>query len=179
MVLRPHRLVILAASALILVALSTRATEVTYPFEIKGQVTGLTGAAPTQKFKLRGLSFTTDASTRLKHLPTGLANGAFIEVKTRSVAAPFLATKVSGLSESGDDDHEHHRVEKASVEGLVTALTGTTPNFSFTLEGRRVVTSSATLGVALVAPNVHLEAKGPVDSTGTITATKIETEDDD
>ena len=178
MVLRPHRLVILAASALTLVALGTRATEVTYPFEIKGQVTGLSGAAPTQKFKLRGLSFTTDASTRLKHLPTGLANGAFIEVKTRSVAAPFLATKVSGLSESGDD-HEHHRVEKASVEGLVTALTGTTPNFSFTLEGRRVVTSSATMGVALVAPNVHLEAKGPVDSTGTITATKIETEDDD
>jgi len=179
MVLRPHRLVILAASALILVALSTRATEVTYPFEIKGQVTGLTGAAPTQKFKLRGLSFTTDSSTRLKHLPTGLANGAFIEVKTKSVAAPFLATKVSGLSESGDDDREHHRVEKASVEGLVTALTGTTPNFSFTLEGRRVVTSSATMGVALVAPNVHLEAKGPVDSTGTIAATKIETEDHD
>jgi len=178
MVPRPHRPVILAGSALILVALGTRATEVTYPFEIKGQVTGLTGAAPTQKFKVRGLSFTTDASTRLKHLPTGLANGAFIEVKTRSVAAPFLATKVSALSESGDD-HEHHRVEKASVEGLVTALTGTTPNFSFTLEGRRVVTSSTTMGVALVAPNVHLEAKGPVDSTGTIAATKIETEDDD
>lgn len=177
MVLRPHRLVILAASALTLVALSTHATEVTYPFEIKGQVTGLTGTAPTQKFKLRGLSFTTDASTRLKHLPAGLANGAFVEVKTSSVAAPFVVTKVEGLSESGDD--EHHHVEKASVQGLVTALSGTAPNLSFTLEGRRVVTSSATKGVALVAANVRLEAKGPVDSTGTIRATKVETEDDD
>lgn len=173
MVLRPHRLVILAASALALVALSSRAAEVTYPFEIKGQVTGLTGTAPTQKFKLRGLSFTTDVNTRLKHLPTGLANGAFVEVKTSSVAAPFVVTKVEGLSES-----EAH-VEKASAKGSVTALTGTAPNFTFTLAGRRVVTNSATKGFALVAANVRLEAKGPVDSTGTIAATKVETEDDD
>lgn len=152
-------------------------------FEMKGQVTDLSGAPPTQTFKVNGASFTTDQGTQLEHLPAGLVNGAFVQVKTMSTSAPLVATKVEGLNEeSGDsdggDDEEHH-IEKVSVEGFVTDLTGTSPNFSFTLDTRHVVTSSATKGLALVAPNAHLQAKGPVDSTGTIAATKIETENDD
>jgi hypothetical protein len=41
-----------------------------------------------------------------------------------------------------------------------------------------VVTSSATRGLELVAPNAHIEARGLVDSTGTIVAAKISREDD-
>lgn len=151
-------------------------------FEMKGQITDLAGAAPSQTFTVNGAPFTTDPGTQLEHLPAGLANGAFVEVKTSSTSAPLVATKVEGLGEDSGDaegDDEHHHVEKVSVEGFVTDLTGASPNFSFTLDARHVVTSSATQGLSLVAPNAHLEAKGPVDSTGTIAATKIEAEEGD
>ena len=151
-------------------------------FEIKGLITDLSGSPPSQTFKVHGASFTTDANTRIGNLPTGLADSAFVQVKTQSTSSPFLATQVKGLSEGpGDDDgpdHGEHHFQKASVEGFVTDLTGTSPNFSFTLDSKHVVTSSATKGLELVAPNAHIEARGPVDSTGTIVAAKISREDD-
>lgn len=158
-------------------------------FEIKGQITGLSGAPPTQTFTVHGLSFTTDMNTQFDGLSLGLKDSAFVQVKTRSTAAPFLATKVKSLSEESGDDHdsgdhhgagdEDHHIENASVEGFVTGLAGTSPNFTFMLDGKHVVTGSATKGLALVQPNAHIEAKGPVDSTGTIMAAKIEAEGDD
>ena len=64
--------------------------------------------------------------------------------------------------------------DEASVEGFVTGLTGSSPNFSFTLAGTRVTTSSATtVGLSLVHANAHIEAEGPVGSTGEIKATRI------
>jgi hypothetical protein len=151
-------------------------------FEIKGLVTDLGGSPPAQTFKVHGASFATDMNTQIEGLNGGLADSAFVEVKTPSTSAPFLATRVKGLSEDddhegSDDDHEHHHFEKAEVEGFVTGLTGTSPNFSFTLDARHVVTSSATMGLQLVVPNAHIEAKGAVDSTGTIVAAKVSHDD--
>lgn len=146
-------------------------------FEIKGLITDLSGAPPSQTFKVHGASFTTDANTRIDNLPTGLADSAFVQVKTRSTSSPFLATQVKGLSEGPGDadgpDHGEHHFERASVEGFVADLTGTSPNFSFTLDSKHVITSSATRGLELVAPNAHIEVRGPVDSTGTIVAAMI------
>jgi hypothetical protein len=158
-------------------------------FEIKGLVENLAGAAPSQTFTVHGASFTTDMNTRID-LMGGLRDSAFVQVKTQSTTTPFLATQVKDLFADGDGDHgEHgdhdgdfhrggHQVEKASVEGFVSALSGTSPNFSFTLDTKHVVTSSATRGLELVAPNAHIEARGLVDSTGTIVAAKISREDD-
>jgi hypothetical protein len=159
-----------------------------HTFEIKGQILNLTGSSPTQTFMVHGASFTTDMNTRVANLSGGLADSAFVEVKTRSTTSPFLATEVKGLAnrdeDHGDDDdhdgdlhHEGQRVQKAEVEGFVMGLTGTTPNFSFTLDAKHVITNSATRGLELVMANAHIEAKGPVDSTGTIVATKISRED--
>jgi len=158
-------------------------------FEIKGQILNLAGSPPTQTFTVHGASFTTDMNTRIDNLSGGLADSAFVQVKTKSTTSPFLATQVKGLADrdhddhGDDDDHDgdlHHggqRVQKAEVEGFVVDLTGTSPNFSFTLDSKHVITSSATQGLELVMANAHIEAKGPVDSTGTIVAAKISRED--
>jgi hypothetical protein len=161
---------------------TTRAGET---FQIKGLILDLAGSTPTQTFTVHGASFTTDANTRID-LMGGLADSAFVQVKTQSTAAPFLATTVKGLNEGGygdrgdhDGDFHHggHHVESASVEGFVSDLTGTSPNLSFTLDTKPVVTNSATKGLALVVPNAHIEVRGTVDANGTIVAVKISRED--
>lgn len=169
---RPYFLV-LCVSALALLAPASSADQT---LKIKGPITDLRGTAPTQTFKVHGVSFTTNATTQISNLAGGLTNGAIVKVKTRSTTAPFVATRVKGRSaDAGFSEHGDQHVE---AEGLITGLTGTSPNFSFMVGTQRVVTSSATIGLAMVAPNANIEVKGPVDAKGTITATKIEAEDD-
>lgn len=133
-------------------------------FEIKGNITGaVTGTAPNLTFHVNGITVTTNAATQLKDLPAGgLATGLFVEVKTFDNGATLsvLADSVEGTFEDPDVEVEH--AQEASVEGFITGLTGTTPNFSFTLAGTAVTTNSATTGLANVAANAHVEAEGPV-----------------
>lgn len=144
-------------------------------FEIKGKVGNLSGAAPNQTFKVNGVTFTMNASTELHDLVVGLSDGMFVEVKTSSTAAPFVVTRIESLT--GDFESPENEVrgaDEASVEGFITNLSGTAPNFSFTLGGTRVTTSSATIaGLGLVAPNAHVEAEGSVGTTGEIKAIRI------
>lgn len=130
-------------------------------FELKGDIAGLTGTAPNQSFTVNGVAINTDNNTALKDLPaSGLANGMFVEVKTTSTTPPLLATRIEGTFE--DPEFEAEAAEKASVEGFVSGLSGTSPNFSFKLAGVSVTTNSSTVGVANVAANAHIEAEGPV-----------------
>jgi hypothetical protein len=140
-------------------------------FEIKGVVASLSGAAPSQTFQVNGVTFQTDASTQTSDLPAGgLADGLFVEVKTTSLAPPFLVTKVEGTSE--DPETEVRGADKASVEGFIKGLSGTSPNFSFQLGATPVTTSSSTTGLANVVAGAHVEAEGPVVN-GTINALTI------
>jgi hypothetical protein len=143
-------------------------------FEMKGMVAGLGGTAPNQTFTVNGVSFADNSATVLKDLPSGLSNGLFVEVKTQSTTSPFLVTRIEGpAGDFENPENEIRNAAKASVEGFVTGLTGTTPNFSFTLSGTSVTTSSATtVGLGLVSPGAHIEAEGPVVG-GVINATKI------
>jgi uncharacterized protein DUF5666 len=164
----------------VLLATSIEVKPAAYPgqtFEIKGQVTDLRGSPPTQTFKLRGASFTTNTTTFVA-LRGGLVNGAVVKVKTQSTSAPFVAVRVKGQSDDDDFDHEAPHVEKARAWGLVTGLTGTFPNFSFTLDARRVTTNGATRGLARIQPNARIKAKGPLDPSGAIVASKISGDDD-
>lgn len=130
-------------------------------FEVKGNVANLAGTAPNQTFTVNGVSFTTSASTQTSDLPAGgLAAGQFVEVKTQSLTAPFAVTKVEGTFE--DPEAEVRGADKAAVEGFVTSLTGTSPNFSFKLGNTSVTTSGSTTGVAAVVAGAHIEAEGPV-----------------
>lgn len=142
--------------------------------EIKGSVANLSGTAPNQTFTVNGVRFQMNATTQTSDIPTsGLANGMFVEVKTSPSAPftqPFLATKVEGTFE--DPEAEVRGADKASVEGFVTSLSGTSPNLTFKLGNTTVTTSSATTGVALVTAGAHIEAEGGVVN-GTINALTI------
>ena len=155
---------------------TTRAGET---FEIKGDILNLAGSPPTQMFSVHGAQFTTDMNTRIDDMGT-LADSMFVQVSTKSTVSPFLATRVNDLS---DDDHRdcRHDVrnsERASVEGFIKGLTGSSPNFSFTVDGARVNTSSATRGLSNVVANARIEVNGPVDATGAIVAAKISSDRD-
>lgn len=144
-------------------------------FEIKGKVSNVAGTAPNQTFQVNGVHFVMNSSTELRDLAGGLAAETFVEAKTQSTTSPFTVTRLEGLS--GDFESPENEVRgasKASVEGFVTGLTGTSPDFSFTLSGTHVSCSSATtVGLGLVVPNAHIEAEGPVSATGVIKATRI------
>jgi hypothetical protein len=144
-------------------------------FEIKGKLSDVSGVTPNQTFKLNGVTFTTNPSTAIHDLIGGLTNGLFVEVKTQSTSAPFIVTRLEALSGDFDSpENEVRHADEASVEGFVAGLSGSSPNFSFTLAGTRVTTSSATtVGLGLVTPNAHIEAEGRVGTTGEIKATRI------
>jgi hypothetical protein len=144
-------------------------------FEIKGKLANVAGVAPNQTFKLNGVDFVMSPSTVIRDLAGGLVNDLFVEVKTQSTSAPFQVTRFESLSGDFDGpENEVRHANKASVEGFVTGLAGTSPDFSFRLNGMQVTTSSATtVGLALVVPNAHIEAEGPVDANGKITAIRI------
>jgi len=141
-------------------------------FEITGTIDNVTGTAPNQVVTVHGVQFQLDANTNLHDLTSGLAIGMMVEIKTQN-PSPFLVTKIEPTAGDFDNpENEIRNAAKASVEGFVTGLTGTTPNFSFTLSGTSVTTSSATVGLGLVSPGAHIEAEGPV-AGGVINATKI------
>lgn len=143
-------------------------------FETKGNITSVSGTAPNQLIKVNGVEFQMSASTQTSDLPaSGLAVGQFVEVKTTSTTAPFAVTKIEGAFE--DPENEVRGADKAAVEGFVTNLTGTSPNFTFKLGNTSVTTSSSTTGVAAVAAGAHIEAEGPVNASGVISALTIGT----
>jgi len=143
-------------------------------FEIKGEVANLSGAFPNQTFTVNGATFTMNSTSQL-HDMVSLSNGVFVELKTTSTSAPFIVTRIEGLNGDFDEaENEVRGADEASVEGFVTGLTGSSPNFSFTIAGTHVTTSSATtVGLSLVHANAHIEAEGPVGANGEIKATRI------
>src|SRR5262249_52962989 len=145
-------------------------------FEIKGVVSDLSGSMPNQTFKVNGVTFNMTSTSEVRDLVLGLTNGLFVEVKTTSLTAPFIVTRIEGLT--GDmeaPENEVRGADEASVEGFITDLTGASPNFSFTLGRTHVTTSSVTTGLNLIHANAHIEAEGPVGGAGEIKATRIET----
>jgi len=142
--------------------------------EIKGDIQNLSGTAPNQTFTVNGVTFTMNGSSQIHDLAV-LSNGLGVEVKTQSTSAPFIVTRIEGLAGDMDEaENEVRGADEASIEGFITNLTGSSPNFSFTISGTHVTTSSTTVGLNLVVANAHVEAEGAVDATGAIKARKIE-----
>ena len=148
-------------------------------FEIKGDILNLAGSPPTQTFSVHGAQFTTDMNTRIVDKGV-LADSMFVKVSTKSTTSPMLATRVDDLSDDDhrDSRHDVHDSERASVEGFITGLTGSSPNFSFTVDGTHVTTTSATRGLSNVVANKRIEVHGLVDATGAIVAAKISSDRD-
>jgi hypothetical protein len=141
-------------------------------FEIKGDISNLSGSVPNQTFAVNGVTFTMNSTSQVHDL-AGLSNGVGVEVKTQSTSAPFIVTRVEGLAGDFDEaENEVRGADEASVEGFIKNLTGSSPSFSFTISGTRVTTSATTVGLGLVVANAHVEAEGPVGTTGEIKARK-------
>jgi hypothetical protein len=141
-------------------------------FEIKGFISNLDISLLT--FDLGPIPGTATvavsyAGAELRDLPFGLANGLYVEVKTPSTSGILVASSVEDENSVADDAPDDGEVE---VEGFVTNLSGSDPNFTFLLNGVTVTTSLATAGRNNIAPNAHVEAEGTV-SNGIFTADEI------
>jgi hypothetical protein len=141
-------------------------------FEIKGYVSNLTASTFTIGPMPGAGTITVDYATlpaQQKDLPLGLANGLFVEVKTASTAGTLVATSVEGEIDVADDAPDEG---DADIEGYVSDLAGSSPDFTFLLNGMSVRTNAATEGLQFVLPNGHVEAEGAV-SNGILTADSI------
>ncbi|NJD63319.1 MAG: hypothetical protein FIA93_11460 [Deltaproteobacteria bacterium] len=143
-------------------------------FEIKGFVSGLDTSLQTFRLGPIPGSATVTVSysaAQLKDLPSGLANGLYVEVKTQNASGTLVADSIEGRTSAANDAPSEG---EASVEGFVADLTGNAgAGFDFTLNGIHVHAAPGTDGIGVVAPNVRVEAEGTV-SNGILNAEKIE-----
>ena len=148
--------------------------------ELKGRVTGATGAGGTATF---GESFTLNGitvnigdvnSTDLSDVPGGVVtDGMFVEAKglwvnANTVDASRIEEEDTTLGDDGDD---------VSVEGLVSGFTGDLGSIFF-VNGRPVDASTANFEPASLelnlANDLKVEAEGTLNSNGILIAEKIE-----
>ena len=143
--------------------------------EVKGTISALDTTAKT--FKLGAL--TVDYSgVAAVDLPTnGLADGAFVEVKSVTVfdgTAPLVASKVE-LEDNGVNGHDGTEGEDIKIDGLVTA--GLTNN-QFEINGRTIGVTSSTEydnGTAAdLVTNAKADVEAQYDANGNLVATSIE-----
>ncbi len=143
-------------------------------FEVKGFVTALDASATPPAFSLRmtpdgAVAYRVTLATGVS-LPAGIADGAFVEVRsaTRPDAGALTATAVE--LEDAVRGAEH---DEAEVEGIVTSGTSA----AFSIGDRQVTTSAATLwenGVPDdLVPGVRVEAEGTLDGAGVLAARKV------
>lgn len=150
-------------------------------FEIRGIVSGLDAVART--FVINGL--TVDYSG--VNAPSGLADGAFVEVEGDDFDAgtvTLVASKVEledddrGRGRDDDDDDD----DDVEVEGFITRFVSAT---DFDVNGRPVTTTSRTRyddgRVGDLALNVRVEVEGVIDASGVLVAREVDFEgrDDD
>ena len=147
--------------------------------ELKGRVTGATGAGGTATF---GESFVVNGitvnigdvnSTDLSDVPGGVVtDGMFVEVKGLWVNANTVdASRIEEESTTlGDDGDE------VSVEGLVSGFTDI--GSPFFVNGRPVDATTANFEPASLelnlANDLRVEAEGTINSSGVLVAEKIE-----
>ncbi|NOU00502.1 MAG: hypothetical protein HOO95_02850 [Gallionella sp.] len=141
-------------------------------FESKGFVANLTATSFDLSRTPGAAPFIT---VNFTSLPAGVVDGSLVEVKATGtpVAGVITASSIrleDSLGSSG---------EKVEIEGIVSSLTpGTTASdFDIVINGQHILTDASTLyegGLSAdMAPGVKLEAKGTLNSSGVLVASKI------
>ncbi len=142
-------------------------------FELKGLVSGLTATGFTLKLTPDAGAADTYTVNLLggATLPVGLAEGAFVEV--RSLKSVQAGNVIEASSISLEDDSPGETGSETEVEGLVTAATGST---QFTVAGVTVTTSADTVWNGGVPEDlvvgVKVEVEGVLGSNS-LAATKV------
>ena len=141
-------------------------------FEVKGFVSDLSLAGGTFTLKVSPDAASSYAVTMAAGatIPSGIANGSYVEVRAASKPVAGALTATAVVLEDGKLGEVQAEVE---VEGLVTSGTSA----QFVVEGQTVATSASTRwdnGLpADLAPGVKVEAEGKLDAVGVLQATKV------
>jgi hypothetical protein len=139
--------------------------------EVKGAVSGLTGACPTPAFSVNGSTVTTSPTTRFEGGCAAVQNGVTVKVEgTRQANGSIAARKVE-IEEDDDDD-----ANEAEIKGAVAGLNGACPTPSFTVNGTSVTTTAATRfddGCSAVQNGRRVEVKGTRQSNGSVVASRV------
>lgn len=137
--------------------------------DVRGTVSGLTGACPVRAFTVGTTRVTTTSTTVFEDLTCAtLVNGASVEVEgTRQADGSIAAAKVEADSDE--------------VKGHVSGLTGACPSLAFTVGATRVSTTSSTIfsggACAAIVNGVKVEVEGARQADGSIVATVLELDD--
>lgn len=144
-------------------------------FEAKGIVSGFTGAADNDFVLLLSPTATSGITVNIGAgvtRPAGLANGAFVEVKTATTAGGSVtATKIEIEDELKAGENENNE-----FEGFISSITGD----NFVVNGVTVQTGTSTIFVggakADLAIGMKVEAEG-VMTGGVLVARKVSFKD--
>jgi hypothetical protein len=140
--------------------------------EVRGVVSGLTGACPTLTFMVQTTRVTTNSATTFDDMTCArVANGMQVEVKgVLQADGSLLASRVEA-----EDDEVGGRME---LEGPVASLAGTCPAVNFIVQSARVTTNGATLfedgSCATVQNGLQVEVDGQRQADGSVLATRVE-----
>jgi hypothetical protein len=142
-------------------------------FEVKGVVSGLLAGGFTLKTSIDAGpadTYTVNLAGGAT-IPAGLADGAFVEV--RSLKPVQAGNVIEAASISVEDRLPGQAQAEVEVEGIVTSGTSA----SFVVAGLAVTTTDATLwdgGVAAdLIPGVKVEAEGTLQADGSLAARKV------
>ena len=142
-------------------------------FEVKGVVSDLTAGGFTLKTSIDAGpadTYTVNLAGGAT-IPAGLADGAFVEV--RSLKPVQAGNVIEAASISVEDRLPGQAQAEVEVEGIVTSGTSA----AFVVAGLAVTTTDATLwdgGVAAdLIPGVKVEAEGTLQADGSLAARKV------
>lgn len=146
--------------------------------ELKGSITTIDAAARTLRVSGALVDVPADAAIRRGSQPlqfSDLQVGDKVEIRGTVEATTVRATEVKV-------DGERHG-QLTERKGLVSGLTGTCPDLTFTIGTTKVTTSGSTYfkegACAAVQNGVEVEVKGQPQSDGSIVAMQIKQDDDD
>jgi len=153
--------------------------------KVEGIAAGLGGTCPNLSFMVGGDRVVTDANTEFKQVACAtLRNGARVEVEgSRRSDQALLAREVEQEAPPPGAPAPAPPAPappgaRIEIEGVITGLTGTCPNLSFSVGGRAVGTNSQTdferITCAAIANGIEVEVKGSVQANGTIVAQEVE-----
>jgi hypothetical protein len=152
-----------------------RTAAVPATIEVKGTISNVNNGAST--FTLGALSVDFAGAQRINFPAAGLSNGLLVEVKSASLPSAGVLTATSVEVLSGGLGQVSGEVR---LEGIMSGLAGSAPNFSFSVNGQNVTANAATAydsgTSANLANNIRVEVEGQI-SAGVLVATRVKFEE--
>jgi len=172
-------------------AVELQNSNVSVPVEVNGAIDTVTGSASAFQFKIGSRVIKGDSTTAFVgdgNRPASFASlkdGVRVEVKGEQRDGFIFATRIHVENAEAPDDGDNQEAS-ASIQGKLTAISGTKPNLVLTVGGTTVRTSSSTevkrrgdvqtLDTIKVGQTLHVV--GARQGDGSLDARKIEIDDD-